>query len=126
VKAHDESARESENGAVLVLTTTAGDESAAKLSRTLVEEGLAACVTRSDVRSVYRWESRDADDAAKRAQGICEDAEVLLVIKTSRARAEALERRVLELHSYECPELIRIEPTHVDPKYLAWLLAAVE
>ena len=113
-------------GAVLVLTTTADDEAARTLSRTLVEEGLAACVTRTAVNSVFRWESPDATADPSRGMRVCEEAEVLLVIKTSRTRVAELEKRLLELHPYECPELIRIEPEHVEKKYLAWLTAACD
>jgi len=113
-------------GAVVVLTTTADDDSARSLSRALVEEGLAACVTRSAVKSVFRWESPDdgAGVASTRKMRVCEEDEVLLVVKTSRTRVAQLEKRLLELHPYDCPELIRIEPEHVEERYLAWLLAA--
>ena len=43
------------DGVIVVLTTTGDDESAARLARALVEERLAACVTRIGARSVYRW-----------------------------------------------------------------------
>jgi periplasmic divalent cation tolerance protein len=112
--------------AVLVLTTTADDESARALSRALVEEGLAACVTRMPVRSVFRWESQPAGGGVSSVQQprVCEEEEVLLVIKAARVCAAELERRIVELHPYECAEVIRIVPEHVEAKYLAWLLAA--
>lgn len=125
--------REPSGCAVLVLTTTADDASARALSRTLVEERLAACVTRAAVRSVYRWEpaaadaaadGRGAGDARAAAMPVCEDDEVLLVVKTSRARVDDVERRILELHAYECPEVVRVVPEHVEPSYLAWLLSS--
>ena len=117
---------EAAEGAMLVLTTTADDTAARTLSRTLVGEGLAACVSRTSVRSVYRWEAvtTGSPQRAARDLSICEDEEVLLVIKTSSGRVAALERRILELHSYDCPEIVRIAPEHVDAKYLAWLLGA--
>jgi periplasmic divalent cation tolerance protein len=49
----------------------------------------------------------------------------MLVIKTSRSRVEEMEKRLLELHPYDTPELVRIEPAHVDARYLEWLLASV-
>jgi len=115
-------------GAVLLLTTTADDESARILSRTLVEEGLAACVTRTAVRSVFRWESPgDADEVGStQKMRVDEEEEVLLVVKTSRVRAAEVENRLLALHPYECPEVIWIEPEHVEQRYLAWLIAACE
>lgn len=102
--------------AVVVMTTVADDASGAALARTLVEEGLAACVTRTAVRSVYRWGAQGAEPT------IHDDSEVLLLVKTSRARLEALERRVRELHAYECPEFVAVDAVHVEANYLAWLL----
>ena len=115
-------------GAVLVLTTTADDAAAGALSRTLVEEGLAACVTRTAVKSVFRWEAAAQGEPAQagRKMQVCEEAEVLLVIKTSRRRAAEVEKRLLELHPYECPEVVRIAPEHVEEKYLAWLVASCD
>ena len=85
-------------------------------------------VTRSAVKSVFRWEPADAGDTTRPAAKlrVVEEPEVLLVIKTSRARVAELEKRLLELHPYQCPELIRIEPEHVEEKYLAWLVAACD
>lgn len=113
----------SDDGAVLVLTTTADEESARALSRTLVLERLAACVTRSGVRSVYRWEKAGEGHVAADA-AVCEEDEVLLVIKTSRSRVGELESRLLQLHPYACPEVVRVSPEQVDARYLAWLLGA--
>lgn len=111
-------------GAVLVMTSTGDDESARRLARVLVEENLAACVTRSAVRSVYRWEN-DPAGRAPRDQAVGEEDEVLLVIKTSRARLAAVEARVLGLHPYACPEVVAVEAAHVEARYLAWLLSCV-
>jgi periplasmic divalent cation tolerance protein len=104
---------------VVVLTTTADDASAAALARALVEERLAACVTRMAARSVYRWE-KPGDESDE----VCEEQEVLLVIKSARFRLEELQRRILELHGYDCPEIVVLDPEAVEPRYRAWLLAA--
>jgi periplasmic divalent cation tolerance protein len=52
------------------------------------------------------------------------DAETLLLIKTTRARIEALMARVAELHPYDTPELLVLEVVDGAPDYLAWLEAA--
>jgi len=101
------------DGALLVMTTASSDEAAAALARALVEEGLAACVSRLPVVSVYRWQGR-----------ICEDGEVMLVVKTSRSRLADVERRIGELHDYACPEILAVAPEHVEARYLEWLLSS--
>lgn len=96
---------------VLVVFITAPTDEAARLSETLVAERLAACVNIVPaVESVYRWEGK-----------IVRDRESLLVVKTSRARYEDLERRVKELHSYSTPEVIGIEISRGSADYLSWV-----
>lgn len=96
---------------LLALSTCPDVETAARIARVLVEERLAACVNRlPGVVSTYRWQGE-----------IHEDAEVLLVIKTTRERFEALRARLLELHPYELPELVALEMAEGLPAYLDWL-----
>ncbi|HEY3521972.1 MAG TPA: divalent-cation tolerance protein CutA [Rhodanobacteraceae bacterium] len=103
------------SNAVLLLSTCPDAEVAAKIGRTLVEERLAACVNRvAGVKSVYRW--RDE---------IHEDAELLLLIKTTRERIEALRARLVELHPYEVPELIALDIAGGHTSYLDWLCEQV-
>ncbi|HUP23932.1 MAG TPA: divalent-cation tolerance protein CutA [Thermoanaerobaculia bacterium] len=98
---------------ILVLSTAGSMEEGERIARALVEERLAACVNLvPGVRSVYRWRGE-----------VQSDAEVLLVIKTVRERFPALRARVRELHSYELPELVCIEPSGGEEEYLAWVVA---
>lgn len=96
----------------LVLLSTAPNEDEARaLARALVEAGLAACVNLvPGIRSIYRWKGE-----------LCEDGEVLLVIKSTPARREALIERLGELHSYECPEAIALPIVAGSEGYLEWL-----
>ncbi|MCE5232835.1 MAG: divalent-cation tolerance protein CutA [Mizugakiibacter sp.] len=97
--------------ALVVFCTCPDAASAEHIARRLVDERLAACVNRvPGLRSVYRWRGEVRDDA-----------EELLVIKTQRARLEALTARILELHPYELPEVIALDVTAGHAPYLAWL-----
>ncbi len=100
--------------AALVLLSTCPDaDTAERIARALVEERLAACVNRiPGLTSVYRWRGE-----------IHEDAEVLLLIKTTRERFEALRARLLELHPYEVPELVALDIATGHDPYLGWLRA---
>ena len=99
---------------VIVCTTLPAAADAAALSRTLVGERLAACVsTQARVRSVYRW--RD---------GIEEDEEQQLLIKTSADRVPALCARVRALHPYSVPEILVLPVSGGDRDYLEWVRAS--
>jgi periplasmic divalent cation tolerance protein len=97
--------------AVLVLTTTGTAVEAGTIGRTLVGEGLAACVNLlPEMTSVYRWHG-----------AVHEDREHQLVIKTTRGQIDALRTRLHELHSYELPEFLVLSVAAGSPGYLEWL-----
>ncbi len=97
--------------ALVVLVTTPSPERAAEIARAVVEERLAACGNVvPGLRSIYRWEGKVQDDA-----------EALLVLKTTRARFEALRDRVLALHPYEVPEVLALPVEAGSAPYLAWI-----
>jgi len=86
---------------VVVLMTFPDRERALALGRTLVEERLAACVNvLPEVRSIYRWEGE-----------VCDEPEVLCLLKTTAARVEALRARAVALHPYQVPEVIALPPS---------------
>ena len=76
----------------VVLVTVSSESEAKTIARALVEERLAACVNIiPGLTSIYRWEEK-----------ICEDRELLLVIKTQGHKMAALRERIAHLHSYAC------------------------
>lgn len=97
--------------ALACLCTCPDPASAARIADALVGERLAACVNvLPGVQSVYRWQGQ-----VERA------SEVLLLIKTTQARLEALSARLVELHPYELPEVIAVDIAGGLPGYLAWI-----
>lgn len=99
--------------ALIAHCTCPDADSAARIARALVEERLAACVqVVPGLVSTYRW-----DGAVRQA------AEVLLLIKTTRERFEALKSRLPALHPYESPELVATDVVDGLPAYLAWVAA---
>lgn len=97
--------------ALLILTNCPDEASANTIALALIEEKLAACVNRlPQVQSIYRW------------QGAIESvSEIPLLIKSTASVYPALEKRLLELHPYETPEIIALPITHGLPSYLNWL-----
>jgi periplasmic divalent cation tolerance protein len=99
----------------LVFTTVDNPELARQIATALVEAGEAACVNViPGIRSIYRWEGK-----------ICDDGELLLIIKSSEERFEAVRTRIRRLHTYQIPEIISVPITTGDSGYLRWLLEQV-
>jgi len=96
---------------IVVLSTCATEEEAAKLARVLVEARVAACVTMvPGAQSVYRW------------QGAVETAaECLLIIKSSRRLFEPLRTALEEAHPYDVPEVLAMPVVEGAAKYMHWL-----
>lgn len=95
----------------VVLVTTPDAGTARELARTLVDERLIACGNIVPaVTSVYRWQGM-----------VQEEAEALLILKTSRARLDALRARVVELHPYDVPEVLALGIDGGHQAYLDWL-----
>ena len=97
--------------AVVALSTAPDSGQADRIARILVEERLAACVSRvPGVRSLFRWE------------GAIESAEeILLLIKTHARKAPELTRRLAEIHPYDVPEILILPVAAGLGGYLDWL-----
>ncbi len=94
----------------LVMTTCPNRVEARKIAETVVLEGLAACVQIKEVESFFRWEGKLQ----------CEE-EYLLYIKTRDSHYQALKERVVELHSYEVPEIVKLGIEAGLETYLDWI-----
>lgn len=101
---------------VIVLCTCASREEALRIAAALIEARLAACVQiLPEIQSVYRW------------QGAVEiSTEVLILIKSTLDRFASVEKRIVEMHSYETPEIIAVPVTAGTEKYLTWLRDSVQ
>ncbi len=96
---------------VIALTTTDSQESADKIADFLVREHVVACVNiLPGVKSVYFWQGK-----------VVSDQEFLLVMKTTRARAETIKSRLSEIHHYDVPELVLLPVIDGLPAYLNWV-----
>jgi periplasmic divalent cation tolerance protein len=96
---------------IVGLSSCPDEASARRIAEALVSERLATCVNRvSGVVSTYFWDGRLQDDA-----------EILLIIKTTAARQAELAARLKVLHPYELPELIVLPVTGGNERYLQWV-----
>jgi periplasmic divalent cation tolerance protein len=95
----------------VAFVTAPNEETAEALGRAVVGEGLAACANvLPGVTSVYRWRGE-----------VRRDAEALIILKTTDARAGELTRRVVELHPYDVPEVLVVETKGGYAPYLDWV-----
>jgi periplasmic divalent cation tolerance protein len=99
------------DAALIVFVTVPDVDAGARLGRALVEERLAACTNIvPGLRSIYLW------------KGAIEDSsEALCLVKTRGALFEPLKRRIAELHPYDVPEILAVEPVKGSEPYLRWL-----
>lgn len=96
---------------LVVLTTWPDAEKARAAARVLVEEKLIACANLlPGVESIYRWKG-----------AVETSAEVLVFFKTTIARYQAFETRLLQLHPYEVPEIVTLRAADGLPRYLRWV-----
>ena len=95
----------------IVLSTAGSEEEGARIARSLLERKLCACVNLvPKIRSLYRWEGAVQDDA-----------EVLLIMKTTRDKLQPLSDHLAEIHSYDVPEVLAIAVDKGSASYLEWL-----
>jgi len=101
----------------IVLVTVPTLSEGRRIARILVKKKLAACVNilLSPVNSIYRW--KDAVEVTH---------EYFLVVKTTAPRYAELEKEIVQLHSYEVPEIVALPIAAGLPDYLTWLRASVE
>lgn len=102
--------------AICVVTTVGTEEQANVIARELVRGRHAACVNiLRGVRSVYRWQGK-----------ICQDSELLLLIKTTEEEFEAVAGIIGELHAYEVPEILAFQVTRGERDFLQWIAGSVD
>lgn len=95
----------------IIVTTTFEDENEAnKVIDALLDERLVSCCQLSTIKSKYHW------------QGKIEQAnEYLLLAKSKKSLYKDIEKKILELHSYETPQIVMIDISDGYKKYLDWI-----
>jgi len=98
-------------GFLICLVTASGVEEARSIADAVVSEGLAACCNVVPaIESIYRWKGK-----------VCHESEALCIFKTREDIFVKFSERVVEMHSYEIPEVAALEITAGETKYLKWL-----
>jgi periplasmic divalent cation tolerance protein len=76
----------------------------------VLQARLAACVQVQAITSYYWWDGK-----------INDDAEQLLLFKTTKEKYSALEQAIVKAHPYDTPEILQVPVEAGYSKYLAWM-----
>ena len=93
----------------ILITSVANKKEAKKLSKKLVEKGLAACVSSFSAKSIYLWQEK-----------LFGEKEQILLIKTD-VKFKKVAKFIRKHHSYETPEILALKPKDVFKKYEDWI-----
>jgi len=94
----------------IVLTTFESDQQAKPVIDEVLRCKLAACVQEISIKSHYAWKGE-----------LCHEDEVLVLLKTRKELYPDLEKKLLEIHPYETPEILFVNVEKGSAAYLAWI-----
>ncbi|MCX6695482.1 MAG: divalent-cation tolerance protein CutA [Candidatus Altiarchaeota archaeon] len=95
---------------VMLYTTCGSRAEARKIAEALVSERIVACVNYFPAHSVYSWNGKTE-----------KSREYVLLCKTVSRNASKAEKRIKQLHSYECPAFAVYPIASGSKKYLSWI-----
>jgi periplasmic divalent cation tolerance protein len=100
-----------------VLMCTCPDQLSAKnVAKTIVTEGLAACVNIiPSISSMYLWQGE-----------LVTDDEHLLIIKSTAQKFDAINAAIEKVHPYEVPEVVALDIQQGNQDYLNWITNTVQ
>lgn len=99
------------NALCLVYITAPDRQSAARLSEVLLTEKLAACTNvLPEMLASFFWQEK-----------LTQEAEVVLLAKTSFSLLPQLQQKVQEIHPYEIPCILALPIVSINQAYGDWL-----
>ncbi len=91
-------------------------DEAKNIANSLVKNKLAACCSIfPQINSIYEWEGK-----------ICDETEALLMVKSIESNFESIKQHVLQLHSYDVPEIVAVRADNVHFDYAKWIHEVVD
>ena len=101
---------------IVIYCTVPKKKIAKEITKVLMKHKLAACVSMiENVKSVFSWEGE-----------ICEEKEILMMIKTRRANYGKIKLVIEDMHDYSVPEIIALPVVDCSEDYLKWLVQETE
>ena len=100
----------------IIFVTFDSEPEAVEVVRNLVEEGLVACASViPKIRSIYHWNGRVEDQE-----------EVMVMLKTRDSLSSSVITSLVDAHSYDNPEVLRIAVDGGSESYLDWIRGATQ
>lgn len=101
---------------IVVYCTVPTKKLAKDITKVIMKHKLAACVSMiENVKSIFSWEGE-----------ICEEKEILMMIKTRRTNYGKIKLVIEDMHSYNIPEVIALPVVDCSEDYLKWLVRETE
>ena len=101
---------------IQIYTTTENKDDAGMIAETVVKKRLVACAqVVGPITSTYWWEGK-----------IEESEEWLCIMKSRKDLYDRLEEAILDIHSYDVPEIVAVPIVSGSQKYLQWLNKEVD
>ncbi len=95
---------------IVLYTTVEKLEQAERIAEILLAEHLVACANMWPIRSMYTFKEK-----------MTKSDEIGMYLKTSSERQEAVYKKLIELHPYECPAIITMKVEHTHPAFSQWV-----
>ncbi|MEP6994413.1 MAG: divalent-cation tolerance protein CutA [Acidobacteriota bacterium] len=96
---------------MVVVTSVGTEDQALDVAHALVRSRRAACVNIiPNVHSIYRWKGR-----------VCDDSEMLLLIKTRATQFESVREMIHRVNTYELPEVLGYRVDWASPGFASWI-----
>lgn len=96
---------------IVIYCTVPSKNDAKTIAKVLLTQRLTACINIIDkVQSIFSWHDE-----------ICEEKEVLMMIKTKQSLFEKIKTAIKLIHPYNIPEIIAVPITDASEDYLEWI-----
>ncbi|MCC8372138.1 MAG: divalent cation tolerance protein CutA [Rickettsia endosymbiont of Pseudomimeciton antennatum] len=98
----------------IILTTTDNQQVVDKLTISLLEANLAACIQVDNIVSYFKWEGK-----------ISSVPEYRIMVKAKSDNYNAIEKMITDIHNYDLPQIIKLDIQDGLPAYLNWVTQSI-
>ena len=101
---------------IVIVTSVGTEDQALDVAHAIIRNRQAACVNiLPNIHSIYRWKGR-----------VCDDTEMLLMIKTVASQFDAVLETIQKVNTYELPEVLAYRVDHASDGFGDWIARMTE